>query len=176
MDQDTALHLFNSWFVKPIKSSDIDGGFVAFMVMLALYERLIHAKLEIQGTDTGANFKKYMETDLRLTADERKDFWDMFRHGLLHRGMPKVDRKEQKTTTGYIFRSDFSAFPEFRMYYDQPIICIEPAKFAARILDEFVQNPELILRADLFPLASVGPINMNALEKRDVDMRPGQTD
>ena len=175
MSKEKALEFFIAWFAKPIQSLDIDGGFVAFMVTLALYERLIHAKLQIKGKDTKSNFFDYMATDLGLTLDERRDFWDMFRHGMLHRGMPKIDKEKQKTTTGYIFQSDFSAYPEFKMYYGQPIICIDPTKFAARILDEFIQSPELILLADLFPFPTVGPIDLNELKTRDSNLDSDET-
>ena len=34
MEQDKALELFNAWFVKPIKSMDVNGGFTCLNVRI----------------------------------------------------------------------------------------------------------------------------------------------
>jgi hypothetical protein len=158
VEQGKALELFDAWFVKPIKSMDVNGGFIAFMVALALYERLIVARLKLaeQSSDE-ESVKEKMAEDLKLDPQQRTIFWDMFRNGLLHQGMPKVGK------TGYLFRSDFSDFPEFKEYDGKPVICIDPQKFAIRVLNEFTQSPELILASESFPLASVSEIELDKL-------------
>lgn len=158
MEQSKALELFNGWFVEPIEKMNINGGFVAFMVTLALYERLIIAKLKLQGQKTDEeSIKKKMADDLGLTDGQQSVFWDMFRNGLLHQGMSKIGK------TGYLFHTDFSATPEFKNYKEQAYICIDPSKFAFRVLSEFVDNPELILASESYPLASVSEIDLNQL-------------
>jgi hypothetical protein len=160
MEQDRALELFNVWFVKPIKSMDIDGGFVAFMVALALYERLIIAKLKLAGQHIDEeSVHRKMAEDLNLTDFQRRVFWRMFRNGLLHQGMPEIGK------TQYLFHSSFSAFPQFKKHIDsgKTVICIDPSKFADRVLNEFVTSPELILASESFPLASVSEIELDKL-------------
>lgn len=162
MDQSKALELFNVWFVKPIKSMNADGGFIAFMVALALYERLTIAKLKSRGESTDEeSVKEKMAEDLGLSDHQRTVFWDMFRNGLLHQGMPKIGK------TGYLFHSNFSALPEFKDYNGTPVICIDPSKFANKVLDEFINTPELLLTSESFPLASVSEIELDKLINRN---------
>jgi hypothetical protein len=150
------IRKFKMWFVEPIeelkKLPDGAGGIVALIVGLALYQRLIHAKLKLSGekTDEGA-VKSYICIDLHITDYERKIFWDTFRIGLMHQAMPK------KGDTGYLFHNSLSAFPEFREINGQKIICIDPWKFTDRVMNEFLQKPELIYASDSFPLPDILP-------------------
>jgi len=97
MSEQEALDKFRLWYIGPIeKLKELPngaGGFVAFMVGIALYERLIVARLKLK--DQKADDDALQETikgDLRLTDQERRIFWDMFRNGLFHQAMPKLGK------------------------------------------------------------------------------------
>jgi hypothetical protein len=158
MEEAKALELFKAWFVRPLEVLDINGGFIAFMVALALFERMVIAKLKLTGIPANKQtIKRKMSEELGLTEDEQSVFWNMFRDGLLHEGMPKVGR------TGFIFHSTFSERPEFGEYDGKPVICIDPWKFTDRILREYESNPRLITASDSFPLALVDEIQVEKL-------------
>lgn len=159
-DEEKVVELFNAWFVKPMCAMDIDGGFVAFMVALALYERLITAKLKVENLETGeAAIRRKMSEDLGLTDDERRIFWDLFRNGLLHQGMPRMGR------TGFIFHPNFTEQPKLRYSSEKAVFCIDPWKFYKRVVKEFLDDPRLITASDSFPFASVGEVNLDELSE-----------
>jgi hypothetical protein len=167
VDEAEALRLFKAWFVKPMEKMDIDGGFVAFMVALALYERLIVAKLVLEHgrADEDAQKQKKAE-DLGLTDREQSIFWDLFRNGLLHEGMPLLGK------TGFILDPDFTDKPKLKYYEGKPVFCIDPWKFYHRVINEFLNDPRLITTSDSFPLAMVGEIDLDDLADTPPEAQP----
>lgn len=158
MDVNEALINFQKWYVEPINKlkelPDGSGGFVAFMVGLVFYERYIIAKLIIDGEErTEDEIKTTMMKDLKLTQHQQAIFWDMFRNGLLHQGMPKQGK------TGYWFRYSFSGFPEFITQDGQNYIQINPWKFTDRVLGFFLSNPEYLLASTSYAFPVIYPNN-----------------
>lgn len=154
MDFKIAIHKFKIWYVEPIKKLEElpngNGGFVAFIVGLALYERLITAKLIINNQEpTDESKKNAMNIDLGITEGQRTVFWDLFRNGLLHQAMPKTGK------TDYFFRDDFSDKPLFIESDGECFIHINPWKFTYRVINEFLLQPELIIASESYPLASI---------------------
>lgn len=163
MEEETALKYFRIWFIEPIeKLKELpggNGGFVAFMVGLALYERLMVAKLKLENRETNDDaIQQAMAIDLNLSDRQRRIFWDMLRNGLLHQGMPKVGK------TRCFFHHQFSGYPEFRTSDNIPVICIDPWKFTDRVLKEFLQHPMLIVSSESYPLAYIGEISFERLD------------
>jgi len=159
MEETNSLEYFRMWFVEPIeKLKELpggNGGFVAFMVGLALYERLIVAKLKLGNLETDDEaIQQAMADDLKLSDIQRRIFWDMLRNGLLHQAMPKVGK------TRCYFHHQFSAYPEFRTSDNGPVICIDPWKFTNRVLEEFLMHPSLIVASESYPLAYIGDITL----------------
>jgi len=112
-----------------------------------LYERLIYSKLKLSNNEVRPEqMYSAMNDDLQLTDHQRKIFWDIFRNGLLHKAMPKSGN------TGYVFRDDFSGYPKFVDDSGQELILINPWKFTDRVINEFLENPNLILIAKEYPL------------------------
>jgi hypothetical protein len=152
---------FDGWFVKPIKLlkdelPEGDGGFVAFMAALALYERLIIARLKISKLPTDeTSIKQEMSRDLGLPDYQRQIFWDMFRNGLLHQAMPKAGK------TNYFFSDQYSGYPEFKTAKGCTFICMDPWKFTDRVLQEYLSNPRLIIESNSFPIAAVTTIKFD---------------
>jgi hypothetical protein len=162
MNEQEALEKFRLWYVEPVeKLKELpygSGGFAAFMVGLALYERLIVAKIKITGQEANDEaIQNAMNEDLRLSDIERRIFWDMFRNGLFHQAMPKIGR------TGYCFDNSFTGFPEFKALNGHPVICIDPWKFTDRVINELIATPKLIVESESYPLPSILPIPFNNL-------------
>lgn len=146
--------LFVRWYVNPIKKlkelPNGDGGFAAFMIALPLYERYIIAKLKLDGKSTDKEtISEEMSTDLQISAGEQSVFWDLFRNGFAHQAMPKAGK------TSWLTSSEFTEFPEFKTTNEQNYICIDPWKFADRVLNLFMLDHRLIIASDSFPLASI---------------------
>lgn len=148
------IRLFQIWYVEPINLLETlpngDGGWVVFIVGLALYERLINAQLKTnnQATDD-VNKHKAICDDLGITEHQRSVFWSMCRNGLLHQAMPKIG------STSLWLRDEFSDKPEFQKIEGIEFICINPWKFTKRVLNDFLSAPELIDASDSNPLAII---------------------
>lgn len=157
MDETTAANLFKRWYVEPVEIlktlPDGNGGFAAFVVGIALYERLIKARLKLQHQPTDDDtVRREIAQDLRLPDGERSIFWDMFRNGMMHQAMPKSGK------TDWAFHHSFSGYPEFKTINGQSVICINPWKFTDRVLQEFMSKPELIIASNSFPLGTIAPL------------------
>lgn len=153
MDNKDDLHFFGIWFVDPIeKLKELpggNGGFVAMMVGLALYERLIVAKLKQKGKDaTLENQNSLMAKDLGISENQVAVFWDVFRNGLLHQAMPKEGK------TKYVFNNSFGGHPVFKTYAEAEWICIDPWDFTSKVIQEFLDNPNLLGLSLSFPLTT----------------------
>jgi hypothetical protein len=158
MTEEEAVELFKRWYVEPIeKLKELPkgaGGWVAFMVALALYERLTKTKLKLKEKPANPdNVRQEMANDLDLSLDDQKTFWDMFRNGLLHGAMPEVGPKAG--LTHYWLDSSFSGRPQFIKKDGVPIVCIDPWKFADRVLKAFLSDPKLIMTSNSYPLANI---------------------
>ena len=158
----TPTERFDAWFVRSIEKlkelPEGDGAFAAMMIALPLYERLIFARLKVAGRSTAQeDIARAIGDDLGLSQAERKVFWDMFRVGFMHRGMVKAGR------TQWLVSHKFGAEPEFRTYAGQRCVCVDPWKFADRVLAAFSEDTRLITASESFPLADVFALDANAL-------------
>lgn len=150
----TPLEKFEGWFVKAIdKLKELpegDGAFAALMIVLPLYERYIVAKLKLDGKDTGEDDKKQeMAKDLGLNDKYRSVFWAIFRIGFTHQGMPHHGK------TKWLVSHKFGELPEFRTVSGTECVCLDPWKFAQRVLKKYQGDPRLITASESFPLADV---------------------
>lgn len=159
----TPIERFEGWFIKPIEKlqelDNGDGGFAALMIAIPLYERYIVGKLKLAGRPMDdENKKEEIAVDLNLNDDKRKIFWDIFRIGFMHQAMPKAGK------TGWVVSQKYGALPEFKMQGDRIYICVDPWKFAARVLSKFKEDPRLITASESFPLANVFLVPTSGLE------------
>lgn len=145
---------FNGWFVKSIEKlkelPEGDGAFGALMIALPLYERYIISKLKLVGKSTSdEDVRREIGADLELDDRQRRVFWEMFRNGFMHQGMVKAG------TTKWLVSDRFGELPEFTTREGQSYVCVDPWKFADRVLRKFEQDPRLISASESFPLADV---------------------
>ncbi len=145
---------FTGWFVNAVEKlrelPEGDGAFAAMMVALPLYERLIIARLRLSDRPAAPDdIRREIGADLGLDEGQRKTFWKMFRIGFTHQAMV------QSGQTQWVVSDQFGALPEFRSLNGQSCLCIDPWKFADRVLRGFIQDPRLIVISESFPLADV---------------------
>lgn len=150
----TPIERFEGWFIKPIEKlqelNNGDGGFAALMIAIPLYERYISGKLKLAGRPVSdENRMAEIAVDLNLDDYKRRIFWDIFRIGFMHQAMPKAGK------TGWVVSQIYGALPEFKTQGDRLYICLDPWKFAARLLNKFKEDPRLINTSESFPLADV---------------------
>jgi len=145
---------FTGWYVRPIEKlkelPEGDGAFAALMIALPLYERLIKARLKVAGKPTGdEDVASAVSDDLGVQGTDRSIFWSAFRIGFMHQGMGKAG------PTPWLVSGACGAVPEFREINGTRCVCIDPWKFADRVLGAFLAAPSLITASDSFPLAAV---------------------
>jgi hypothetical protein len=150
----SSIERFDGWFVKPIEKlkelPEGDGAFAAMMVALPLYERYINAQLKLNGKLTGEeDIRDEIAADLQLSNHQRSIFWDIFRVGFMHQGMAKAGK------TKWMVSHTFGELPEFKTVDGHNYVCLDPWKFADRVLDKFRKDSRLITASDSFPLADV---------------------
>jgi hypothetical protein len=127
------------------------------MITLPLYERGIIAKLKLAGKPTGdEDIARAIGADLELDEYQRKIFWAMFRNGFMHQGMTMAGK------TQWLVSHHYGALPEFRNYEGRSCVCVDPWKFADRVLNAFLKDPRLITASESFPLADVFPVRADA--------------
>lgn len=151
---ETPIELFRRWYVNPIvklkELPDGDGGFAAFMIALPLYERYIDAKLKLENKPTDNDSKlNEIAIDLKLNLEESIIFKSVFRAGFMHQAMPKTGK------TKWITHDKYKAIPEFKTINGINYVCINPWKFADRVLNKFISDHRLITVSESFPLASI---------------------
>jgi hypothetical protein len=150
----TPMERFQGWFVRAIEKLDElpegDGAFAALMIILPLYERYVVAKLKLAGKAAGdAEKQAEMSSDLGLKDGQRSTFWAIFRVGFTHQGMGKAG------STMWAVSHTYGELPEFRKVNGQDWVCLDPWKFARRILKKYTDDPRLITASESFPLADV---------------------
>lgn len=150
----TPLERFEAWFARPVEKlaelTEGDGAFAALMILLPLYERYIAARLKLAGKEAGeAETKEEMSKDLGLDAGQRSRFWAIFRVGFTHQGMG------QHGGTKWAVSHTFGELPEFRSIRGCDCVCLDPWKFARRVLQKYRDDPRLITASESFPLADV---------------------
>ncbi len=153
---------FNAWYVAAIEKlkelPEGDGAFAALMVALPLYERCVIAKLKLAGqTTTEAAVRSAIAADLQLNDRDRATFWGMFRTGFMHQAMVTAG------ATKWLVSHHFGELPEFRSVNGERCLCIDPWKFADRVLSAFLKDPLLITASESFPLADVFSLPASAL-------------
>jgi hypothetical protein len=153
---------FNGWFVRSIEKlkelPEGDGAFAAMIIVLPLYERYIIARLKLDDRSSAPeDIAREIGNDLKLDEGQRSVFWAMFRTGFMHQAMIQAGR------TQWLVSHEFGALPEFRTLSGQSCLCIDPWKFADRVLNAFTNDPRLITASESFPLADVFAVRGDSL-------------
>jgi hypothetical protein len=156
--------LFYRWFVAPVnilrQLPHGDGAIGAFMITLPLVERAATARLQLRDEETKKdNIKKEVSIILGFSEEESRErsiFWNMFRDGLLHLGMPFADGP-----TKWLFHGGFGALPEFVEENGIRYFRLDPFKFADYILSLYWQDPRMITQSTSSPFGDIFEVRMD---------------
>jgi hypothetical protein len=147
--------LFARWFTNAVNILRVlpngDGGIAAFMITLPLVERAAIGKLKKAGLECSEENKKNKIGELLGLTDthQRSIFWDMFRNGFMHLGMP-LDGK-----TKWRFSGGYGEKPELKEIEGVKCFCLDPWKFADGVLALYQSEPDLIVGSESAPLADI---------------------
>lgn len=128
-----------------------DGGIAAFMITLPLVERAAIANLKLNGIQcSDQNKKTEIGAILELPDNhQRSVFWDMFRNGFLHLGMPLEGK------TKWLFSGDYTSKPVFTEINGVMYVCLDPWKFSDYIFGLFHADPRMITASERAPFGDV---------------------
>jgi hypothetical protein len=121
-------------------------GYICLEICFVLYEKYLRASGKIsedEGFSKGHPVFKKIGRDFSVAADIAYEFWNHYRNGLLHRGMPQVSTKHTFCMTEYQDNA-------IKVCGDQ--IRINPWKFRDHVV-KIIRAKRKIWRDDDFPLA-----------------------
>ena len=133
------------WFIKPLRKMDGHQGFICLSICLFLYEKYLRKTGKIGDKELfskGHPVFNQIGNDFKISKDDAYEFWNCWRNGFAHHGLPKTSSKFGWGLTG-----------------DQKkIVCITGASFTVnpwlmrdKILDE-IEKEKSIWDDDLAPL------------------------
>jgi hypothetical protein len=148
------MQLFERWFVAPLEKlkecNNGDGAFVALMMSLPLYERLLKSRIKIRdGSCPDAAFNTEVCADLGITESVRQKFWSIFRVGMMHQAMPQAGK------TYWEFGSVWDGYPQIEDRMGIQVMSIDPWKFADHVIALCRSEPAALVASESFPFASI---------------------
>ena len=156
------IERFDGWFVKPIEKlkelPEGDGGFLALSAALFLCERYYRTLTNThEGQRDDKAFKVEAAKDLGLELEDFNCFWQVYRNGIQHQGMPRrfVDDKNN-VTYGWNMDRRFSAVPTiYAIDAQKREIRLNPWKFAELMISKFRGHPSILENATLHAFGEV---------------------
>lgn len=168
---------FIKWYVRPFNRlkgmRHGDAAFVILSMGIALCERYYRTK---SGCITAENLNdkfhrvaaRQFDCDLKIW----KRFWNVYRHGMQHRGQPQrwiMESKgpglgKRKVRLGWMIDSSFDYRPSVYRSNGRMVICIDPAKFTRFVLTRFLRDPTALRKSLRHQFGSIMPM--------PVDCRP----
>jgi hypothetical protein len=150
----TPLEQFEGRYARPIDKlaelPDGNGAHAALMIALPLYERYLVARLRLDGRPpSDAGKRDEVARDLGLDPAEGSKLWAVLRDGFGHHPMGRDGRARWSVGDAH------GEVPEVRSGTGPDVVCVDPWKFARRVLSKYRDDPRLITAADGFPLADV---------------------
>jgi hypothetical protein len=151
-----------------------NGAIIALMAVFPLYERYLTDAFNRRVPD-GTTFEQFRARDLGLPENPTTDadqFWNAFRDGLSHGGMPFEDSKTaQKPKNKWTLpkvsldgrHPDLPAFRKTRT--GERVICLNPWGFVRHVLNKYETDPSIFTRdtdSPLLVLSLIPAENTNA--------------
>jgi len=149
---------FDRWFTAVFAAlrqlPDGDGALVALSTALYLYERYAAAKLDAGGHKADRASKlSQLAADFGISPDEAETFWNVFRNGLLHQGMP-VQLQGGAPLPKWLIAEGYSRTIELTTD-TPPVLRVEPWKFVQRVVELWHGDISLLSANKSFPLAEI---------------------
>ncbi len=147
--------LFTRWVIKPLEAlrtiPDGDGAFGALAIAFGLYERFLASRIHKRGdaADDGARYEEASDDfGRKVSPEDFKRFWEMYRVGIQHYFHPKHFVKGgDQTRWGWDMSENagYEAYPIIiSKEADLSIITINPWAFAFHVVDRWKRHPELM--------------------------------
>lgn len=153
---------FEGWFWKPIEKlkecPEGDGAFLAMSASLALCERYYRTVTNThEGKKDDLSFRRGAAKDLGVEDWKFEIFWQVFRHGIQHQGMPKrYEDKNKKIVYRWQIAAGFPSLPEFHVVNTHlQVIRIDPWAFAEIICKKYQANPAILHNATVHAFGEV---------------------
>lgn len=153
---------FQRWYVTPLETlatlNNGDGGIVVLVVSMLLYERYVNAKLGLKEDADLHIIKRELVIDLQnecscaLSEEQARQFWKMYRHGLLHGGMPK-----KKPTLMACLTHEIDVPIVFDKCNGKDAIVVEPWRFMRFVLGLWEKRPDLLDAVPKNPMLNILP-------------------
>lgn len=162
----TYLQRFEMWYEKPflaleVGAKDWNGAYIALSMGMFLCERYYRTKTgthdlpdkkdkeSLQGYDQA--FRYLAATDLGIRHDHFNHFWNVFRNGIQHQGMPRTI--EDRDKTGKILRiykgristkEGYSEIPTMEEDGKVTYIKLNPWAFTKKMIKKFKDHPTIL--------------------------------
>ncbi len=162
MTSDPQVRFYN-WYVQPLRVlSEIpngDGGFIALATSCFLYERYATAVLlATHGRAKTDDKIQQLANDFQIDLATATAFWRMIRDGLLHQGMPIINKQGENTLLGWAFRNEFEKPIQWGKVNGIDALLIQPWLFTQRVVQLWQENLTLIDKNSSFPWADVADL------------------
>jgi len=158
--QDDA-HLFNAWFVEPLRTLSRlpagNGGFVALATACFLYERYATAILDKRGSRAGTEeLVAQLASDFAVDQSTASTFWKVIRDGILHQGMPLQQARDSRLPK-WAFHHNYPAMA-LGTSDGQPFLKVQPWKFMERVIELWLPSLPLLRASGSFPWATIADV------------------
>jgi hypothetical protein len=159
MTSDPQVRFYN-WYIQPLnvlrKIPNGDGGFIALATSCFLYERYATAVvMETHGKASTDDKIQQLAIDFQIDLETAEAFWRMIRDGLLHQGMPIIDKQKNGILPSWGFHNDFERPIQRGKLNGVDALLIQPWLFTQRVIQLWQENLTLIDKARCFPWADV---------------------
>ena len=145
--QTTLREQTTKWFLDPLSKLTSDEAFIAMIISIVLLEKWLRVSRE-HGEETFSETSKAIRDFAGVFNLQPRDafyFWQDWRNGLLHRGMPKFDWID-----GYFMSSKY---PE-AVAVENKVVRVNPWLFRDKVL-ELVRTDRKMWSDPMCPLAKV---------------------
>ncbi|MCW0218551.1 MAG: hypothetical protein OJI67_09540 [Prosthecobacter sp.] len=169
-------YLRQRWFDQPLKAMEDpnfipegNGAIIALMAVFPLYERYIKHQCIQSGfhKDNYDALKQFRARDLGLSDNPTTDadqFWNVFRDGLGHFGMPFEDSTKARENDWELPKiylgGECGHLPKFIVNEkNERVVTLNPWGFVQFVLDKYRADPNLLAQnpdSPLLPLLLVG--------------------
>ena len=161
---------FIKWYVRPFnrlkRIKNGDGAFIILSMGVSLCERYFRIKSNcITAKSLPPKFYVAAAKSYGCAADEFEMFWNVYRHGLQHRGQPQkwIDwwdagrTRKVKTRIGWSIDASYEACPKIKRQNSKSIFCVNPHKFTEHILKKFLVDPKVLQRSVRHQWGDISP-------------------
>jgi hypothetical protein len=156
-EEASARYKFLLWFAEPYRVLDENGkghgAFVALSIGLHLCERYFRFKSGTTEIWSQDGFLREAAKHYKTDCAFFKEFWNVYRHGMLHQGTPQSD-----DAYGWDINEDYPPTPTRAFENGKKIICLNPWKFTEEMIVLCWYDPMALTKISNNPLGSTSTV------------------